>query len=231
VATLDRLDEETVGTAMSPSKSLRDGRERKCQRLLCPRGPQGAAWNGVHCARLQFHQRVSKAVGKPVKVIWTREDDIKGAYYRPASAHAVSAALDAAGKPAAWTHRLVCQPVLIGSAFAGEEERNGIDSAAYAGSGVGFYGIPNLWTQVHTIMRGPKCWAFRSVGSTHNAFVTETFIDELAQAAGEDPVAYRRSMLDAQPRYKAVLELAAEKSGWGRKSPLVAQLYIDTTAM
>lgn len=161
--------------------------------------------------------QVSKAVGSPVKVVWTREDDVQGAYYRPASCHSLAAALDSAGKPTAWFHRIACQPVLIGTAFAGEEERKGIDSAAYSGSNVAFYGIPNIRTELHTVMHGPKAWAFRSVGSTHNAFVTECFIDELARAAGQDPLAYRLGLLAGQPRYTAVLELAASKAGWGQK--------------
>jgi isoquinoline 1-oxidoreductase beta subunit len=115
---------------------------------------------------------------------------------------------------------MACQPILIGTAFASEMEAKGVDSAAYAGAGVGLYGIPNVRTEVHTVRHGPTCWAFRSVGSLHNAFVREVFIDELASAAGRDPFEYRRSMLTAEPRYRAVLELAASKAAWGgRRGP------------
>jgi isoquinoline 1-oxidoreductase beta subunit len=161
--------------------------------------------------------QVSKAIGKPVKVIWTREDDIRGGYYRPASSHALTGVLDSSGKPVAWRHRMACQPILIGTAFAGELEAQGVDSAAYSGSGVGLYGIANVRTEVHTVKHGPTCWAFRSVGSLHNAFAREAFIDELAAAAGRDPFEYRRSLLGAEPRYQRVLELAASKADWGRK--------------
>jgi isoquinoline 1-oxidoreductase subunit beta len=160
--------------------------------------------------------QISKAVRNPVKVVWTREDDIRGGYYRPASCHLLTARLGAAGKPLAWVHRLACQPILLGTPFA---EATGPDGSTFQGSGIAFYGIPNIRTELHTVMSGPKCWAFRSVGSTHNAFVTESFIDELAHAVGQDPVAYRLSMLDAQPRYKAVVALAASKAKWGRKLP------------
>jgi isoquinoline 1-oxidoreductase beta subunit len=162
--------------------------------------------------------QVSRAIRKPVKVIWTREDDIRGAYYRPASAHALTAVVDSDGKPLAWRHRIACQPVLMGTPFAGDQERNGVDSAAYGGSDVASYGIPNIRTEVHTVMHGPKAWAFRSVGSTHNAFVTESFIDELAVRAAQDPVAYRLSLLGAQPRYRAVVELAAARADWGTRA-------------
>jgi isoquinoline 1-oxidoreductase subunit beta len=162
--------------------------------------------------------QVSKAVGAPVKVIWTREEDIRGGYYRPASSHLVRAGLDAAGKPIAWLHRIVCQPILIGTTFEGDDDRRGFDGGGTGGSSVGHYAIANRRTEMHAVRRGPPVWAFRSVGSTHNAFVTETFIDQLAVRAGQDPLQYRLQLL-SEPRFKAVLELAAEKSGWGRPMP------------
>jgi isoquinoline 1-oxidoreductase subunit beta len=161
--------------------------------------------------------QVSKAVRAPVKVIWTREDDIQGGYYRPAYYHALQAGLDSAGSPSAWSHRIVGQSVLSDSPFESRYVKNGIDVDSVGGAVELPYEIPNLFVDVHTTRDGPRVWAWRSVGSSHNAFVVESFVDELAHAAGKDPYEYRHSLLAKQPRYRAVLELAAERAGWSRK--------------
>jgi isoquinoline 1-oxidoreductase subunit beta len=162
--------------------------------------------------------QVSKAINAPVKVIWTREDDMRGGYYRPAAYHEISAGIDAAGKPLFWQQKIVCQSFIVGSPFEAMI-KGGIDPTAVEGSAELPYQIPNI--QVNWVMAPsgvPTLW-WRSVGHTHNGFVAETFIDELAKAAGKDPYQYRRSLLDKHPRHKRVLELAAQKAGWGTPLP------------
>ena len=161
----------------------------------------------------------AKGLGVPVKLVWTREDDMRAGYFRPAFYHTIKAALDADGRPLAWQHRLVGQSIMTGTPFEAVV-KNGIDEASVEGAADLPYAIPNLLVDLHTPKIGvPVLW-FRSVGASHTAFSTETFVDELAQAAGKDAVAYRSALLDAHPRHRAVLELAAEKAGWGK--PLAA---------
>ncbi len=163
--------------------------------------------------------QVSKAVNAPVKVIWTREDDMRGGFYRPACYHKISAALDASNKPVAWQHRIVCQSFMVNTPFEGALVKNGVDQTAVEGAADLPYAIPNLlvdWTMAPSGV--PVLW-WRSVGHTHNAFVVETMIDELAHAAGIDPVEFRRALLVDKPRHKAALDLAAEKAGWSSKPP------------
>jgi isoquinoline 1-oxidoreductase beta subunit len=150
-----------------------------------------------------------------VKLVWLREDDMKGGYYRPAFHHTLEAALDAQGRPTGWRHRLVGQSILANSPFAAMI-KDGIDPVSVEGAANLPYGIPNLLVDLHTPqdIGVPVLW-WRSVGSTHTAYSTETFIDELAVAAGQDPVAYRLALLGKHPRHAGVLRLAAEKAGWG----------------
>jgi isoquinoline 1-oxidoreductase beta subunit len=163
--------------------------------------------------------QVSKAVGSPVKVIWTREDDTRGGYYRPRAYHTVSAGLDAGGSLVAWQQRIVCQSFLAGTPFEGVGIKDGVDATAVEGAADLPYAIPNLLVDWQQAPGGvPTLW-WRSVGHSHSAFVVETFLDELAHAAGKDPFEYRRAMLDKHPRHKRVLELVAEKAGWGKPSP------------
>ncbi len=164
--------------------------------------------------------QVSKAIQKPVKVVWTREDDMRGGYYRPRAYHAVSAGIDAAGKPVAWQQRVVCQSFIAGTPFEPHVIKDGVDDTAVEGAREIPYEIPNRLVDWHQAPGGvPTLW-WRSVGHSHTAFVVETFLDELARAAGKDPVEYRRALLgDRHPRHSRVLELVAEKSGWGRPMP------------
>ncbi len=156
--------------------------------------------------------------GIPVKLVWTREDDMKGGYYRPAYLHALKAGLDGAGNVVGWQHRIVGQSILSGTAFEPMMVKDGIDATSVEGASTLPYAIADLRVDLHTPAVGvPVLW-WRSVGSTHTAYSTETFIDELASAAGKDPVAFRRALLAKHPKHLAVLELAALKSGWG--SPL-----------
>ncbi len=161
---------------------------------------------------------IAKAIGgrAPVKLVWLREDDMKGGYYRPAFHHALEAALDAQGRPVAWRHRLVGQSILTDSPFS-MMVKNGIDFASVEGAGNLPYAIPSLLVDLHTPtdIPVPVHW-WRSVGSTHTAYSTETFIDELAVAAGQDPVAYRLGLLQEHPRHTKALQLAAEKADWGK---------------
>lgn len=151
----------------------------------------------------------------PVKLVWLREDDMRAGYYRPMFHHRLRAGLDAQGKLVGWHHRLVGQSILSGSPFAGMV-KDGIDGASVEGATNLPYAIPNLQVDLHTPTNigVPVLW-WRAVGSTHTAFSTECFIDELAHAAGQDAVAWRLSMLDKHPRHAGVLKLAAQKAGWG----------------
>ena len=161
---------------------------------------------------------IAKRMGVPVKTLWTREDDIHGGYYRPCYLHSLEAALDSKGSPLAWKHRIVGQSIVADTPFSGMI-KNGVDQTSVEGASTLPYAIPNLLVDLHSPkLPIPVLW-WRSVGSSHTAFVTEVFLDELAHAAGADPVAFRRKLLKEQPRYLAVLDLAAEKAGWGKPLP------------
>jgi isoquinoline 1-oxidoreductase beta subunit len=160
-----------------------------------------------------------KASGRhgPVKMIWSREDDIKGGYYRPSHVHRAEIGLDAQGNILAWDHVIVGQSIAAGTPFEGFMIKNGVDSTMVEGMGAP-YDVPmNL--SAHTAKANvPVLW-WRSVGSTHTAFVMETLIDEAAHAAGADPVAYRKKLIDARhTRHHAALDLAVAKSGYGKKT-------------
>ena len=155
----------------------------------------------------------------PVKLVWTREDDMRAGWYRPMYVHAVRGAVDKSGAPLAWHHRVAGQSIMKGTPFEGFIQ-NGIDPTSVEGAANTPYAIPNLQFELHTTELGVPIQWWRSVGHTHTAFVMETFIDELATAARKDPVEYRRGLLQKAPRHLGVLNLAAEKAGWG--SPLPA---------
>ena len=162
---------------------------------------------------------VAKVAGKPVKVIWTREDDMHGGYYRPMYIHAFEGGVDAQGNPVAWQERIVGQSLMAGTMFE-MFIKDGIDDSSVEGVADMKYAIPNLSVQLHTTKVGvPVLW-LRSVGHTHTAFAKESFLDELAALGGKDPVELRRTLLSNSPRELGVLNLAAEKAGWG--SPLPA---------
>jgi isoquinoline 1-oxidoreductase beta subunit len=163
--------------------------------------------------------QVSRAIGAPVKVMWTREDDMRGGYYRPHAYHRLSAGLDAAGKPVAWHHRIVCQSFIAGTPFESVVIKDGVDDTAVEGARENPYAIPNLQVEWQPAPGGvPTLW-WRSVGHSHSGFVVESFLDELAHAAGKDPLEYRRGLLTGDPRHLRVVELAAEKAGWARPLP------------
>ncbi|MEO8385957.1 MAG: molybdopterin cofactor-binding domain-containing protein, partial [Betaproteobacteria bacterium] len=162
---------------------------------------------------------IAREAKVPVKTVWTREDDIKGGYYRPMYVHRVNAGLDAAGKIVAWDHTVVGQSIIAGTAFEPMMVKNGIDATSVEGVTDTPYDIPNMQASLHTTNTGvPVLW-WRSVGHTHTAFVMETMMDDLAKVAGKDPVAFRQEHLGKQPRVANVLALAAEKAGWGKPVP------------
>jgi isoquinoline 1-oxidoreductase beta subunit len=153
------------------------------------------------------------ADGTPIKLQWTREDDIHGGLYRPMYFHKLEAGLNAEGQLTGWRHVIVGQSIVAGTPFAAMA-KNGIDSTSVEGAANIAYAIPNVAVELSTTQTGvPVLW-WRVVGSSHTAFAVEAFIDEVAHAAGEDGFTFRRKLLDHHPRMKAVLELAAEKAGW-----------------
>jgi isoquinoline 1-oxidoreductase beta subunit len=162
--------------------------------------------------------KATRALNAPIRLLWTREDDIRGGYYRPLYVHTISAGLDKRGRPLAWQHRIVGQSILAGTMF-GSGVKDGIDATSVEGASNLPYAIPNMLVDLHTTQVGvPVLW-WRSVGSTHTAFSTEVMINELAVAARQDPVAFRRALLKNHPRYRGVLDLAAKKAGWGKPLP------------
>jgi isoquinoline 1-oxidoreductase beta subunit len=162
--------------------------------------------------------QVARAVGKPVKVIRTREDDTRAGFYRPLWYDRINACLDDTGMPLAWHQRIVGQSIMAGTPFEAGI-KNGIDDTSVEGSADTPYAIPNLQVELHSPKNGvPVLW-WRSVGHSHTAFVMESFLDELAHAAGKDPYQYRRKLLAKHPRHLKVLETAARKAGWGKPLP------------
>ncbi len=160
--------------------------------------------------------QVAVAVGKPVKVVWTREDDMQGGNYRPMWADRIEAGIDREGKPLAWKHTIVGQSIVEGTPFSAFMVHAGIDATSVEGAATIPYLIPNIAVELHSPKNEVPVQWWRSVGHSHTAFVVETMMDELAHMAGRDPVAYRLAFLPADSRYRGVLKLAAEKSGWGK---------------
>jgi isoquinoline 1-oxidoreductase beta subunit len=153
------------------------------------------------------------ADGTPIKLQWTREDDLHGGLYRPMYYHTMQAGLNANGELSGWKHHIVGQSIMGSNAF-GPPPKDGIDATSVEGASTILYDIPNIDVQLTTTKVGvPVLW-WRVVGSSHTTYAVECFIDEAAQAAGKDPVEFRRKLLEQSPRMKAVLELAADKSGW-----------------
>ena len=161
--------------------------------------------------------QIAKQVDGPVKVVWTREEDVQHDMYRPYFYDRVGAGLDAQGRPVAWSHRITGSSIL--KRWAPPLYNNGFDPETIDGAVQPPYALPNILVD-YVNHEPPIPTAFwRGVGPTHNIFVVESFIDELAAAAKQDPVAYRSALLEKNPRAKAVLQLAAEKAGWGRPMP------------
>ena len=156
---------------------------------------------------------------QPIKLVYTREDDIRGGYYRPAYVHKVRAGVTADGKLAGWHHRIVGQSILKGTIFEAMLVKDGIDHTSVEGIEDTTYALDNFAVELNTTdVQVPGLW-WRAVGHTHTAYAMETTVDQLAKAAGQDPVAFRRELLSEDPRKLGVLNLVAEKSGWGEPVP------------
>jgi isoquinoline 1-oxidoreductase beta subunit len=158
---------------------------------------------------------IAKDIKVPVKVVWTREDDIRGGFYRPMVVHRVEVGLDGAGNIAGWNHAIVGASIVAGTPMEPMMVKDGIDPTSTEGVADTPYAIPNHNVMLHTVNSGvPVLW-WRSVGHSHTAFVMETMIDDIAAASGKDPLALRRELLVKHPKVLRVLELAAAKAGWG----------------
>ena len=158
--------------------------------------------------------------GTPIKLIWTREDDVRGGYYRPMHAHRVEIGVGPDGMPAAWRHVIVGQSLVAGTPFAAMLIKNGVDETTVEGAADTSYNISNFHVSAHNpTVNVPVLW-WRSVGNTHTAFVMETLIDEMATRAKMDPIAYRQKLLKADAKkLRSVLDLLAEKSTWRNGLP------------
>jgi isoquinoline 1-oxidoreductase subunit beta len=164
---------------------------------------------------------IAKAIGgkAPVKLVWGREDDMRAGWYRPLYYHTLQAGLDAQGNLVAWKHVIVGQSILAGTAFESMMVKDGVDATSVEGASNLPYEIANLAVSLHSPRMGVPVQWWRSVGSTHTAFATECFLDEIARATKKDPFALRRALLGKHPRHKAVLEAAAARAGWGKPLP------------
>jgi isoquinoline 1-oxidoreductase beta subunit len=162
--------------------------------------------------------QIAQHVDGPVKVVWTREEDIQHDMYRPTFFDRISAGLDGKGLPVAWNNRFAGSSII--ARWLPPGFNNGLDSDTTEGAIDLVYALPNMHVEyVRVEPPGIPTAFWRSVGPSHNVFVTESFMDELAAAAKQDAVAYRLALLDKTPRAKAVLELAAQKAGWGQSLP------------
>src|ERR1700746_1538483 len=209
------------GSRASPGR----GREDRRPAVGQGRGPQPparrrlrTAARGPEVAGVIRAVQIAKHVDGPVKVVWTREEDIQHDMYRPCFFDRISAGLDERGMPVAWNHRFAGSSII--ARWAPPLFNNGLDPDTTDGAIDLVYALPNMHVEyVRVEPPGIPTAFWRSVGPSHNVFVVESFIDELAAAAKQDPVAYRRALLDKSPRAKGVLDLAAQKAGWGQKLP------------
>ncbi len=164
---------------------------------------------------------IAKASNKAVKMVWSREDDIRGGYYRPAYVHHAQIGVGKDGFPMAWQHRIVGQSIFANTPFQGFLIHDGVDHSSVEGVKDSPYlnSVSDHSIELHTTTLGVPVLPLRSVGNTHTAFVMEVLIDELATEAGKDPVEYRRALLKDHPRHLAALNLVAEKGGWDKPLP------------
>lgn len=164
-------------------------------------------------------------INAPVKVIWSREDDLKAGYYRPMTLHRAEIGFDAQGRILAWDHRIASQSIVSGSPFEAFMVQNGVDVTSTEGMREP-YDIPMQLSVHHPKVNVPVLW-WRSVGATHTAYVMETLIDEIAMATKQDPVAYRLKLMDEKKsaRHRAALQLAVDKSGYGKRKLKAGQAW------
>ena len=173
----------------------------------------------VECAEIVARLAKAGVRNVPVKLVWTREDDMRAGYYRPAYLHTLKAGLDAEGRIVGWQHRIVGQSIMEGTGFEKSMVKDGVDATSVEGASTLPYAIPAISVDLHSPWGAVPVQWWRSVGSTHTAFSTETFVDELAAAAVRDPLDMRRALLAKHPRHLAALELAAREAGWGTPLP------------
>ncbi len=162
---------------------------------------------------------IAKKVKKPLKVVWTREDDMRGGYYRPMNFHKVQVGFDAKNQLLAWDHHIVGQSVIGGSVFEPMMVKNGIEPTVTEGVSDTPYSFAHFRCQQTRAETPLTTLWWRSVGHTHTAYVMETMIDELAEKANKDPLQFRKGLLKKSPRHLAVLKLLEAKTGWGKKKP------------
>ena len=162
---------------------------------------------------------VAKVAKAPVKVVWTREDDLAGGWYRPKWHDRFAAGIDPSGNPIAWMHTIVGQSITAGTSFEPYTIKDGVDSTSVEGAADLLYGIPNLQVDLHSPKIGVPVQWWRSVGHSHTGFSVEAFFDEVAHAGKKDPYELRRALLAKEPRMLAVLNLVAERAGWGKPLP------------
>jgi isoquinoline 1-oxidoreductase beta subunit len=165
--------------------------------------------------------QVARAAGVPVKVVWTREDDMRGGYYRPLFVHRIEVGLGPDGLPVAWKHVVVGQSILAGTPFEAMMVKHGVDPTSLEGVVDSPYlsAVRARHVSLHSPRNEvPVLW-WRSVGNTHSAFAMESLIDELAHAAGQDALRFRAAMLKQKPRHLHALEVAAKEAGWGTPLP------------
>jgi isoquinoline 1-oxidoreductase beta subunit len=188
------------------------------------RATPGGEWVREACAVAKgLAERGQRA---PVKVVWSREDDMRSGYYRPFTVHRAEIGFDAAGKVLAWEHRVVSQSILAGSPFEAFMVKQGVDVTTTEGLREP-YGVPMNVSVHHPKVNVPVLW-WRAVGSTHTAYVMETLIDEIAVATTQDPVAYRMALMGTEAktsRHRAALQLAVDASGYARRRPVAGTAW------
>lgn len=177
-------------------------------------GRRGNAWSDYVADTAEIAK--ADGGGKPVKLVWSREDDMRAGFYRPAYYHQLKAGTDRSGKITSWQQRIVGQSIMAGTFL---DDKKPVDRSSVEGVDNMPYAIPNLAVELHTTQLGVPIQWWRSVGSTHTAYAVECFLDEIARATKQDPVALRRNLLEKSPRHLAVLNLAAEKAGWEKPAP------------
>lgn len=160
----------------------------------------------------------ARDLGAPIKTIWSREDDIRGEWYRPMYANKMSAAIED-GRLVGWRHRIVGQSIAAGTAFEPLMIRNGVDGLSIEGAAHQPYAIPNSRVELHSVDLPVKVQWWRAVGHTNTAYAKEGFLDEVAESLGRDPYEYRRELLADHPRHLRVLDHVAEKAGWSNPLP------------
>ena len=180
-------------------------------------GRRANAWSDFTVAAVNVAVAIKGRA--PVRLQYTREDDMSAGLYRPMMVHAVKVGLDDAGKLASWKHAVVGQSIVAGTMMEKMMVKEGVDPTSVEGVSPSSYSLPMMDGQLHSPSLPVRPLWWRSVGNTHTAYVMETMMDKLAAAAGQDPLAFRLALLDKNPRGAAALKLAAEKSGWGKSMP------------